>query len=86
MTGFALQRMDVLILRDPYNLFASRLTSGIGSVSPHVAARIWCQHAREFNGSRSHLRRDLVTVNYNCWATSGSYRRGISVPARSGVR
>ena len=78
LTGSALQRMDVLILRDPYNLFASRLASGMGSVSSHVAARVWCQHAREFSGSRSHLRRDLVTVDYNRWATSHSYRRGVS--------
>jgi len=77
LTGPAHRRLDVLILRDPYNLFASRMAGNIGWVSPKVAVRIWCQHAREFCAP-SHLRHDLITVSCNEWATSREYRRSIS--------
>lgn len=46
------RRLEVLILRDPLNLFASRLASGIGDVSEQTAVRVWMQHARAFIGDR----------------------------------
>jgi hypothetical protein len=77
LTGPAQRRLDILILRDPYNLFASRMAGHMGWVSPRVAVRIWSQHAREFCAPR-HLRHDLIAVSYNDWATSREYRRSIS--------
>src|SRR5918998_959945 len=50
--GTSRRRVDVLILRDPFNLFASRLARGIGEVTVPTAGRIWCQHAREYLGLR----------------------------------
>jgi hypothetical protein len=73
--GASGRRIDVLILRDPRNLFASRLASGVSGVTPETAVRIWCQHAREFLGARRHLRDERVTIAYDEWVSSAAYRR-----------
>ena len=77
--GASRRRFDLLIVRDPYNLFASRLESGIGGVPPRVGVRIWCQHACEFLGQRRHLRNERVVVSYNAWAASPIYRRNVAL-------
>lgn len=74
MVGPSLHRTDVLILRDPYNLFASRMRAGFGQVSDQVALRIWKQHAREFLGTRRYLKGSPVLINYNRWAAERAYR------------
>lgn len=84
LVGRSRRRLDVLILRDPFNLFASRLASGIGVVSPAIAARIWCQHAREFLGLRSHLGPERVLVRYTDWVSDSAYRRDLA--ERLGLR
>lgn len=71
------RRIDVLILRDPYNLFASRLAAGVSILSPELAARVWCQHARQFLGRRRYLEHPIC-INYNRWASSASYRRSVA--------
>jgi hypothetical protein len=76
--GSSARRFDILILRDPYNLFASRLAGGCGVVAPEVAMRIWCQHAREFLGQRRHLRHERVMISFDRWASSATYRRAIA--------
>lgn len=81
--GSSGRRIDLLILRDPFNLFASRLAGGIGHVTLATAGRIWCQHAREFLGLRRHLRNERVMVSYNAWASSPRYREQLA--ARLGV-
>ncbi len=78
MVGPSRERTDVLILRDPYNLFASRIRAGIGTVSNAVALRIWKQHAREFLGVRRVLKQRRVLVNYNRWHAERSYRRNLA--------
>ena len=66
--------LDVLILRDPFNLFASRRHSATGLVDELVAMRIWKQHARTFLAGRF-ARRRLVTISYNAWVADDAYRR-----------
>lgn len=74
LVGESAQRTDVLILRDPYNLFASRMKGGFGTISNGTAMRIWKQHAREFLGIRRYLRLPRVLISYNRWATDSDYR------------
>jgi hypothetical protein len=76
--GRSRQRFDILILRDPFNLFASRLKSGYSGVPMATATRIWKQHAREYLGIREHLAYNKTLINYNIWATDRSYRRQIA--------
>ena len=76
--GHSSRRIDLLILRDPRNLFASRLASGYGWLDDELAARVWCQHAREFLGLCRNLRQERLMLSYNDWATDASYRRRVA--------
>lgn len=78
MVGPSRRRADVLILRDPYNLFASRLHGGFGDVSNSIAMRIWKQHAREFTGEKRYLKQRRVLISYNRWASDRAYRRRVA--------
>lgn len=76
--GPSARRVDVLVLRDPFNLFASRRRASYAVVTPHTARRIWKQHAREFAQGPRHLRPDHVLVRYNDWARDEAYRAEIA--------
>jgi hypothetical protein len=78
--GKSLERYDVLILRDPFNLFASRKRAGaaLQGVHPSTAVRIWKQHAREFLGQSRYLNRPHILINYNRWVTERSYRQKLA--------
>jgi len=82
---------SLLILRDPFNLFASRIraglllghyTHGTKPISIYNLRRIWKQHAREFLGERRYLKR-RVLVNFNRWTEEKAYRADIV--ARLGI-
>ncbi len=80
--GRSAVRRDVLILRDPFNLFASRLRSLEPVVDHRTAIRIWKQHARQFLGARERrsplmLPHDPVLILYNRWCDDAAYRRGV---------
>lgn len=76
--GPSRRRVDVLLLRDPCNLFASRLKTGTSGSGHGTALRIWKQHAREFLGLRRMLRPDRLAVSYNRWIGDRSYRRDLA--------
>jgi hypothetical protein len=82
--GSSHQRYDVLILRDPFNLFASRRHSRLPHVSTNTGMRIWKQHAREFLRQTHRLNRPYILINYNRWATEQAYRRQLA--AQLGLR
>lgn len=68
---------NVLILRDPYNLFASRIYGGYGY--PHHCRPLWLEHAREFVGQTTSLPKDTLKVSFNEWAGSEAYREKLRV-------
>ncbi len=72
--GASKARYDLLILRDPFNLFASRLYADLSALSLSTAVRIWKQHANEFLGLRRTMNQQRILINYNRWATERSYR------------
>ena len=76
--GESAERYDVLILRDPFNLFASRLRQPHQMVKPKTAVRIWKQHARQFLQRPDRLRHTPVLINYNQWFTDVDYRRQVA--------
>jgi hypothetical protein len=78
LVGRSQQRFDILILRDPFNLFASRLYSGIHGKSMSADVRIWKQHAREFVGMRNHLVYNPRFISYNAWYSDIEYRRRLA--------
>lgn len=76
--GPSARRTEVLILRDPFNLFASRRKAQYALVTDHTARRIWKQHAREFVDGPRYLDPERVLVSYNRWASDPEYRREIA--------
>lgn len=76
--GRSARRIDLLILRDPRNLFASRLASGYGWLRDELVSRVWSQHAREFLGLRRNLRQERLVVSYSDWVTSADNRRKLA--------
>ena len=84
--GRSARQVDVLVLRDPFNLFASRKKADFVNpdkaeryvVSWKTARRIWKQHAREFIYGRRYLSNERVLISYSDWVTDWSYRRRIA--------
>lgn len=72
--GRSRERLDIVILRDPFNLFASRFRRRGMVVKSATALRIWKQHARQFVDERSRGVRRPVLINYNRWFASREYR------------
>jgi hypothetical protein len=86
LVGTSERRINILILRDPFNLLASRIRSGLYDnryiwgqkvVTNKMAMRIWKQHAREIAGKRRRLPAPTVHILYNDWARSQAHRRSI---------
>jgi hypothetical protein len=75
--GCAEKVKDVLLLRDPYNLFASRIMSG--KVPTKEAGMdqkaMYLEHAETFLTEMD--RGSLVCINYNRWFLDAAYRADI---------
>jgi len=73
-------RFDVLMLRDPFNTFASSLKfyHRIPSIffRDYIAGLpvLWKQYAREYLGKTCFLPNSKVVVNYNAWCSSREER------------
>lgn len=72
----------VLVLRDPFNLLASRHShrnAGDCDRNGKIAVEMWKQHAREALGDTDYFRgQDMVVVCYNQWFASQEYRRQLA--------
>lgn len=77
----------VLLLRDPWNCFASRMRRIQGLEAAQVdplksiqrtpwktAIALWKQYAREFAGDTTVVTGEVIPINYNRWAGSKRYR------------
>jgi hypothetical protein len=78
-------RQAVLVLRDPFNTFASRLRNIHNhrandvwriATANRIKPALWKQYAREFLSPR--YLPHAVRLNFNVWYASASYRRYIS--------
>jgi len=77
---------NVLILRDPYNLFASRIRKGNRTRHPDYpreyndifirAVKLWKQSFREFVGETNYLSRKIC-ISYDRWVIDAEYRRAL---------
>tara|TARA_Y100000588_G_scaffold310177_1_gene335560 strand:+ start:883 stop:1782 length:900 start_codon:yes stop_codon:yes gene_type:complete len=80
--GFELSNYDViLILRDPFNLIASRLQNQRKNKSYVLEVpELWKKYAQEFLGQTNYLSKfpKIININYNHWFSSIEYRRSIS--------
>ncbi|MEC4893037.1 MAG: hypothetical protein SAL07_12640 [Oscillatoria sp. PMC 1051.18] len=73
-------RYDLLILRDPFNLFASRLKNNYLTVStpPKTLVEMWLDYAQEFVGETNYLTNHKICLNYNRWTIDVDYRQQIA--------
>jgi hypothetical protein len=79
--GKSEKRFDVLILRDPFNLFASRLRSGRTEMSGSKLKSlldVWIEYAREYLGETNYLQNEKVLVNFNKWFAERDYRKSLA--------
>ena len=79
--GKTQNRYDILVLRDPFNLLASRLRKGYLDVKTEgiTLIEMWIEHAKEYVGETSYLTNKKVTINYNQWFLDKGYRQEIAV-------
>ena len=80
--GRSKKRYNILILRDPFNLFASRIFRYHnlygGNVLKEIRAKkLWKSYAREYLGETSYLGKDKILINYNVWFLNKDYRNNI---------
>jgi hypothetical protein len=77
-------RYDILILRDPFNTFASRAfhqvvpTRRCTYLSGLTVPQLWTTYAREAAGKTRLLRHNKVVVNFNHWCRSRPYRQALA--------
>ena len=78
------KRIDIIVLRDPFNLVASRFkhgrTNALRSSYPTglTIPELWVMYAREFIGETNFLQEYKVPVNYNLWCVSKDYRKKLA--------
>ena len=79
--GKSALKYDILILRDPFNLLASRLkknrNQSVRSLSENVID-MWISYAREYLGETNYLKNHKIVINYNQWVIDSDYRKLIS--------
>lgn len=68
----------VLIIRDPFNNYASRFKLGKEFSSIFKQTSMWKETAREYLGITNHLGDKVIKVNYNQWFKDISYRKELS--------
>ncbi|MDY6783746.1 MAG: hypothetical protein SW833_14600 [Cyanobacteriota bacterium] len=73
-------RYDVLVIRDPFNLLASRLKNNYMPTKDKNknCIDLWIDYAKEYLGETQYLRYNKVCVNYNQWTTDIEYRKQIA--------
>ncbi len=78
--GKSNKRFDIIIIRDPFNLFASRLKSNMINVKSKnfTAIDLWIQYAREFLHETNYLNNNKICINYNRWFTDLVYRKELA--------
>lgn len=78
--GKSLDRYDILILRDPFNLIASRLKHGrmLSELGRTTIVDRWVDYAREFIGETQYLKHHKICINYNRWFQDVEYRHSLA--------
>ena len=75
--GPSARRIDLIIMRDPFNLLASRIKKGFTSVKSSQVSftDLWIAYAREYLNETNFLTETKVCISYNRWIQDVEYRR-----------
>lgn len=78
--GKSQDKYDILILRDPFNLLASRIKKNYRGVNDKNKTDIdvWIDYAKEYLGETNLLKNQKICINYNQWFADVDYRREIA--------
>lgn len=74
--GTSRQEQAVIILRDPYNTFASWLKRNT-PITPDIVA-LWKSYAREFLGKSKTIGSPKVCISFNQWFSNQDYRQELA--------
>lgn len=75
------KRTTILIIRDPFNWYASRLKSDMSQPAHYSGLnlrQLYLQYIREYNRESIFLEGHVVLISYNQWKSDLSYRKSIS--------
>ena len=75
--GPSRRQVQLIVIRDPCNLMASRIRMGAG-LTAQVARKMWKQHAKEALAPSARTSCERMTVIYNRWKRDRKYRRRIA--------
>ncbi len=78
--GRSQHQFDIVLVRDPYNLFASliKTSNNISELSnSQLVIDKWKEHAKEYLGYTNHLKHQ-VGISYNAWFQDQEYRRELA--------
>ena len=78
--GKSAKTMDAIILRDPFNLFASRFKQNFIATKAKKLSMVdmWLEYAREFLRETAYLQPNLICISYNRWFSDQDYRRELA--------
>lgn len=83
--GKSAKRYDLLILRDPFNCFASRIKMYYNkqfdkknTIMNQKSLQLWLDYAREFLGETHFLKHNKICINYNLWCSDIEYRQKLA--------
>jgi hypothetical protein len=75
--GNSKRHVFVVIIRDPYNLFASRMRGEFPVDSKSFV--LWKQYAKAYLYFLKHPKPGIVFINFNRWLTDSEYRQQLAV-------
>lgn len=73
--------IKILIVRDPFNWYASRLKSKMVSPAHYSGLnlrQLYVQYMKEFSGETALLGENLVLISYNRWKEDLEYRKSVA--------
>ena len=73
-------RYDLLIIRDPFNLLASRLKNNFLPVKSKRSSfiELWIEYAKEYLAQTNYLKHNKTCINYNLWVKDLDYRKQLA--------
>lgn len=73
-------RYDLLIIRDPFNLLASRLKNNFLPVKSKRSSfiELWIEYAKEYLAETNYLKHNKTCINYNLWVGDLDYRKQLA--------
>ncbi len=79
--GKSSKKYDILIIRDPLNLLASRFKRNLMNTKANdwSVVDLWVAYAKEYLGETNYLSENKICINYNRWFSEVKYRQYLAL-------